>query len=91
MDFFWIFLIVREFFRRIFLEEIFGQNFLGEIFWEDFFWEDFFGKIILGGLLGGYFWEEFFVCIEIDLFVKILFFVKILSQWRRKEGGRTRI
>ena len=31
------------------------------------------------------FWEEFFVYIGIDLFVKILVFVKILSQDRRKE------
>jgi hypothetical protein len=64
------------------------------------FWEDFFGSFFLGGFLGGFFgriirrifWEEFFVYIGIDLFVKILDFVKILSQWRRKEeGGRTRI
>ena len=40
-----------------------------------FFWEDFFG-----GFLGGFVLEEFFVYIGIDLFVKILVFVKILSQ-----------
>ena len=40
-------------------------------------WED-----ILGGIL----WEEFFVYIGIDLFVKILVFVKILS--KSKEEGR---
>ena len=40
-----------------------------------FFWEDF-----LEDFLGGILWEEFFVYIRIDLFVKIL------SQWRRKEG-----
>jgi hypothetical protein len=72
------------------LEEFFGRNFLGgffgSFFWENF-WEDFFGRIIRR-----IFWEEFFVYIGIDLFVKILDFVKILSQWRRKEeGGRTRI
>ena len=32
----------------------------------------------MGGSLGGFFWEEFFVYIGIDLFVKIL------SQGRRK-------
>ena len=53
------------------------------------FWKNF---------LEGYFWEKFLGGIfklnmkGIDLFVKILDFVKILSQWRRKEeGGRTRI
>ena len=45
----------------------------------------------LGGIFWEEFWEEFFVYIGIDLFVKILVFVKILSQGRRKEGGRTRI
>ena len=45
-----------------------------EKFLGGFFWEDFFG-----GFLGG---------IGIDLFVKILVFVEILSQWRRKEEGR---
>ena len=52
--------------------KFFWRNFLG-----GFFWEDFFGRI---------FWEEFFVYIGIDLFVKILVFVKILSQGRRKEN-----
>ena len=38
------------------------------------------------GIFGG---EFFGNSLEIDLFVKILVFVKILSQWRRKkEGGR---
>ena len=41
--------------------------------------EDFFGRISLGGIL----FEEFCVYIGIDLFVKILVFVKILSQWGR--------
>ena len=46
------------------------------------------------------FWEDFLegiLCLHcylnmkgIDLFVKILVFVKILSQWRRKEEGKTR-
>ena len=45
-----------------FWEEFFGRNFLGEIFWDDLF-----GRI---------FWEEIFVCIGIDLFVKILVFLK---------------
>ena len=73
------------------MEEFFWWNFFGGISWEKFF-----GRIFLegflGGLLEGFFWEEFFVYIGIDLFVKILVFVKILSQWRRKEEeGRTRI
>jgi hypothetical protein len=79
----------------IFLEEFFGRNFLGgfifgRIFLGGFFWEDFFGRIFwedyLEDFLGGILWEEFFVYIGIDLFVKILVFVKILSQWRRKEN-----
>ena len=45
-------------------------------------------RIFLGGLFGGFFgeilWDEVFVYIGIDLFIKILFFVKILSQWRRR-------
>ena len=73
--------IFGEFFLRNFLEDFFWQNFLGVIFWEDFFgrifWEDFF-------------WEDFFernslrgiLCLH--RFVKILVFVKILSQWRRR-------
>ena len=59
-----------EFFGGIFWEKFFGR-----IFWEDF-WEEF---------LRGILWEEFFVYIGIDLFVKILVFVNILSQWRRRK------
>ena len=59
---------------------------------EDFFGKFFFGRIFFGRIISRIFWEEFFVYIGIDLLVKILDFVKILSQWRRKEkGGRTRI
>ena len=43
----------------------------------DIIWEEFFGRNSLGEILCFY--------IGIDLFVKILVFVKILSQWR-KEG-----
>ena len=50
------------------------RNFFGGMFWESFL-----GRIFLGGFFGGFFWEEFFVYIGIDLFIKIL------SQWRRKE------
>ena len=46
------------------------EDFFGRFLWEDF-------------LLGGILWEKVFVYIGIDLFVKILVFVKILSQWRR--------
>ena len=49
---------------------------------EEFVLRNLFGEIFLGGI----FWEEFFVYIGIDLFVKILVFVKILS--KSKEGGR---
>jgi hypothetical protein len=70
--------------------EIFRESFgiFFEIFWEEIFWEDFFGRIIWRIFWGGILWEEFFVYIGIDLFVKILVFVKILSKSRRKEGGR---
>ena len=70
------------------MEEFFGRNFLGGFFLGGFFWEDFFGRIIWRIFWGGILWEEFFVYIGIDLFVKILVFVKILSKSRRKEGGR---
>ena len=81
-----------EFFLKFFWNlssGFFWSNLLGENFWKDFFgrifWEDllggFIGRIVLKGIL----WEEFFVYIGIDLFVKILVFVKILSKWRRKE------
>ena len=59
----------------IFLE-IFLEDFFGGMFWEKFFRRIF---------SGGFFWEEFLVCIGIDLFVKILVFVKILSQGRRRK------
>ena len=62
------------------MEEFFLAEFFGEIFWEDFFWEDF-----LGGLFGGFFGRKVFYMEGINLFVKILIFVKILSQGRRKE------
>jgi hypothetical protein len=65
---------LRIFFGGIFFEEFFLRNFLGEMFWSNF--------------LGRILWEEFFVYIGIDLFVKILVFVKILSQWRTKEGRK---
>ena len=56
--------------RNFFWEEFFRRILSEKSFWE-FFWEDI--------------WEEFFVYIGIDLFVKILVFVKILSEWKRKE------
>ena len=57
-------------------QKFFG--FFGKIFWEDF----------LGGFLGGFFWRNslcYFNVEGIDLFVKILVFVKILSK-SQKEG-----
>ena len=78
-----------------------GENFLGGIFWEKFcggfFWEDFFGRNFLGGILLKEFFGRnslftlWYLNMEgIDLYVKILVFVKILTQGRRrrKEGGR---
>ena len=60
-----------------FFDGIFWWNFLGGFFWEDFL-EDFFGRNSTKSYLN----------IEgIDLFVKILVFVKILSKSRRKEEG----
>ena len=49
------------------------RNFFGRIFWEDFFGRNSLFTLNMEG---------------IDLFVKILVFVKILSKWRRKEEGR---
>ena len=64
---------------------IFQKGISGGIFFNVIFLEGFFCRIFLGGFfwedyLGGILWEE----IGIDLFVKILVFVKILSQWRRR-------
>jgi hypothetical protein len=82
---------ILEFFEKLFgnFLEFFGDffdfflKFLG-IFLE-IFREDFFGGIFWRNFLREIFWEEFFVCIGIDLFVKILVFVKILSQGRRRK------
>ena len=70
---------------------VFFFNFSGEFFWRNFFGGIFLEERFGRNCLEGFFWEEFLVYIGIDLFVKILDFVKILTQWRRKEGGRTRI
>ena len=52
----------------------------------EFFSEKLFGRIFLENFFGGFFWRNsLFTELE---FVKILVFVKILSQWRRKEEGR---
>ena len=59
------------------MREIFWEDFLGGFFWEDF-WEECFGRNFLGGILCT-------LRIVIDLFVKILVFVKILS--KSKEGN----
>ena len=55
----------------------------GGIFLEDFL-EKFFDENFLGGFLWGVFWEKFFVYIGIDLFVKILFFVRLWGNAKRK-------
>ena len=77
--------------------EIFWKDFRG-IFLGGFFWENFFGRIIWEDFREDCFLEEFFGwnCLFYfdvegidDLFVKILIFVKILSESTRKEeGGR---
>ena len=69
------------------MEKFFGRIFWGRIFLGGFFWEDFLGGF-LRRILGGILWEELFVLLDvegIDLFVKILVFVKILSKSTRKE------
>ena len=52
----------------------------------------FFRRIFLGRIFREDSWENstksYLNMEEIDLFVKICFFVKILYQGRRKEGGR---
>ena len=70
-------ILLEKFFGGFFLAEFFGSNFLGGFFWEDFlggffFGEDFYERNSLRGIL----------CLH--RFVKILVFVKILSQWRRR-------
>ena len=55
---------------------------MGEIFWGKFFWGNFFGEDFLGGILCLHYYLNMN---RMDLFVKILVFVKILSQWRRKD------
>ena len=73
------------------MTEFFDGIFLVKCFWRKFFLEDFFGRIFLEDFFGRIIWrifgEEFFVYIGIDLFVKILVFIQILSQWRRKKEG----
>ena len=61
-----------------FLVEFFGRNSLGGFFWEDFL-GGFFGRII-----GRIFWEEFFVYIGIDLFVKIWFLSRFWGNERKE-------
>ena len=58
-----------EFFGGIFWEKLFGR-----IFWEDFFGRNFFGRTFERSSTKSYLNME-----GIDLFVKILVFVKILG------------
>ena len=64
----------------IFLKDIFGG-----MFWRNL-WKEFLGEIFGRSFLGEFFGRNFLG--GIDLFVKILVFVKILSKSTRKEGGR---
>ena len=50
------------------------KEFFGGIFWEKFF-----GRIFLGGFFGRNSTKSYLNMDEIDLFVKILVFVKILG------------
>ena len=74
----------KEFFGSYFLGEFFWEGFFGRTFWDDFFgrifWEDSFWKIFLRGLFGGFLGRKVFYMEGINLFVKILIFVKILSK-----------
>ena len=60
---------------------------MGGFFWRNFFGGFFgdylFGMIYLGGFVWEDYWEEFFVYIGIDSFVKIL-----SKSRRKKEGGQ---
>ena len=95
LDFFlisWEFL--RGLFWRNFCREISGRSFQGGFF-RRIFWEDFLGRIFWEDFLGGFFWEDFFGrnffgrnSLEIDLFVKILVFVKILYLRKGRQVGR---
>ena len=82
LEIFWEFLIFWELFGIFFgFFWKFFRNSLG--FLRDIFGDllrNFLKIVILGEFLGN--------MKRIDLFVKILVFVKILSQWRRKEEGR---
>ena len=51
------------------------------------FWDDFFGMIFLGGFFGRIIRRNSLFTLELT--VKIMVFVKILSQWRGG-GGRTK-
>ena len=68
------------------------EGFFDGIFFVEFLWRNILGGFFERIFLGGFFWEEFFGRIfgrnstksylnmeEIDLFVKILVFVKILG------------
>ena len=69
-----------DFFKEFFWEEFFERNFLGGIFWEEFFGRNFFGKNFSVFL----FILWYFNTEGIYLYVKILVFVKILNQGRRR-------
>ena len=81
-------------FGRNFLGGFFWDDFLGGFFWGGILWEEFFGRNSLFTLLKLFELRTFKYYLKglnlnmegIDLFVKILVFVKILSQWRRKGG-----
>ena len=64
------------------MEEFFWRKFFGGSFWEEIFGRTFFG----GFFLEDFFLEKFFVYIGTDLSVKILVFVKILSECRRRKN-----
>ena len=87
-DFLGRFLFDGIFLVGIFWEKTFGRMFLGGLFWGGIFWEDFW-EDFLGGLFGRISTEIYLNIEGIDLFAKILVFVKILYLRKgRKEEGR---
>jgi hypothetical protein len=83
-----IFDIFLDFLKRFlgnFSEGFFWRNFFGGIFWEKFF-----RRIFLGGIFWEDYSEDFLGGIGIDLFVKILVFVKKFRSLEvRRQAHRT--
>ena len=72
------FLIFGRIFLQNFSDGIFWEKFFGRIFWEDIFGRIFMEGFFCGGFFGRYSRKSYLNMEGIDLFVKILVFVKIL-------------